>query len=215
MGASADAAEILDFWFGELSGGLADAPHRQRWFQGGPAMDLEIRERFGPLVEAAANGNLDAWLRSAPGTLAFVLVCDQFSRHVHRGSAAAYATDPLALEVARSAIDRRKDLALALDERAFLYLPFEHSESAVDQHTSVGLFTRLRDDTPPGMRHLTGAYLRHAQQHRDVVLRFGRFPHRNRMLERASTRAEQVFLETASTFGQGADSNAIRPERAD
>jgi len=198
-----EPAVILDFWFGPLRDGLADAAHRQRWFRGSVELDRQITTRFGPLVEAAAGGRLDSWLDDARGVLAFVLVCDQFPRHVHRGSPAAFATDPLALEVARHAVDQRRDLALALDERAFLYLPFEHSESVVDQHTAVGLFARLRDDTPEGQRHLTGAYLHHAHQHRDVVLRFGRFPHRNATLGRASTPEEEAFLQTGSSFGQG------------
>jgi uncharacterized protein (DUF924 family) len=208
MGAVPEPAVILDFWFGPLHDGLAEPAHRRRWFQGGAELDREITERFAPLIEAAAGGQLDDWLESPRGTLAFVLVCDQFPRHVHRGSASAFATDPLALEVSRGAVDQRRDLALGLDERAFLYLPFEHSESVVDQHAAVGLFARLRDDTPQGQRHLTGAYLQHAHQHRDVVLRFGRFPHRNAALGRDSTSEEAAFLRTGPSFGQGACAGA-------
>jgi uncharacterized protein (DUF924 family) len=94
------------------------------------------------------------------------------------------------------------DRSLALDERCFFYLPFEHSENLVDQHTCVGLFTDLRDETPEGFRHLTGGYLRHAHQHRDIVKRFGRFPHRNRILDRITTAAEVAFLEDGNDFGQ-------------
>jgi uncharacterized protein (DUF924 family) len=100
-------------------------------------------------------------------------------------------------------VDAGADRGLALDERAFCYMPFEHAETRLDQHAAVGLYTALRDDTPPGARHLTGDYLRHAQQHRDIVLRFGRFPHRNRVLGRDSTPEEQAFLESASRYGQG------------
>jgi uncharacterized protein (DUF924 family) len=203
MSSVPDPAVILNFWFGALHDGLADSTHRNRWFRGGTDLDGEITERFGHLIEAAASGQLDQWLESPDGIVAFVIVCDQFPRHVHRGSAAAFAADPLALEVARDAVDQRRDLALALDQRAFLYLPFEHSESVVDQHTAVGLFARLRDDTPQASRHLTGDYLRHAHQHRDLVLRFGRFPHRNVTLGRASTPEEETFLRSASAFGQG------------
>ena len=198
-----EPADVLDFWFGPLHDGMADPAHRRRWFGGGVELDRAIATRYGHLIEAAAAGHLDAWLETPRGTLAFVLVCDQFPRHVHRGSADAFATDALALEVARDAVDQRRDLDLGLDERAFLYLPFEHSESVADQHAAVGLFARLRDETPQGSRHLTGEYLRHAQQHRDVVLRFGRFPHRNAALGRPSTPEEASFLQTASTFGQG------------
>ncbi len=202
MGAAANATDILDYWFGDLDNGFADERHRKRWFRGGPAVDREIGERFGSLIQQATTGGLDAWLEEPTGTLAFILVCDQFSRQVYRGSRLAFAADPVALKVARAAIDARLDRSLTWDERAFLYLPFEHSESVVDQHTAVGLFALLRDETPQGYRHLTGDYLRHAQQHRDVVLRFGRFPHRNAVLGRESSTAELAFLETGPDFGQ-------------
>jgi len=202
--APATAEQVLEFWFGNLSDGFAAAEHRQRWFAADGTADAEIGSRFGALIEAAASGELDDWLASPRGVLAFVLVCDQFPRQVFRGTERAYATDPLVLEVARRAVDGGIDAALELDERAFLYMPFQHVESRVDQHAAVGLFAALRDATPAGQRHLTGGYLRHAQQHRDIVLRFGRFPHRNAVLGRASSAAELVYLETASHFGQNA-----------
>jgi uncharacterized protein (DUF924 family) len=194
--------QVLDYWFGRLDGGFSDDAHRQRWFTPDAAVDDDIRRRFGHLIEAAASGALDGWLESPRGVLAFVLVCDQFSRQVHRGSDRAYATDALALEVARRAVDAGTDAALGFDERAFLYMPFQHAESRLDQHTAVGLFAALRDETPPGQRHLTGSYLRYAQQHRDIVLRFGRFPHRNGALGRTSSAEELGYLKTASHFGQ-------------
>lgn len=193
---------IIDYWFGTLEGGFSDDDHRQRWFTPDPAVDEDIDHRFGHLIEAAASGSLDAWLDSPHGVLAFVLVCDQFSRQVHRGTPQAYATDALALEVARRAIDATTDDALVFDQRAFLYMPFQHAESRIDQHTAVGLYGALRDATPPGQRHLTGSYLRHAQQHREIVLRFGRFPHRNDVLGRLSSAEELSYLKTASHFGQ-------------
>jgi uncharacterized protein (DUF924 family) len=193
---------VNDYWFGTLAAGFSDQDHRQRWFAPDPAVDAEIGRRFGHLIEAAASGALDAWLDSPHGVLAFVLVADQFPRQVHRGTAQAYATDPLALEVARRAIDGGIDGALAFDQRAFLCMPFQHAESRIDQHTAVGLFAALRDATPPGQRHFTGGFLRFAQQHRDIVLRFGRFPHRNSVLGRTSSAEELKFLKTASHFGQ-------------
>ncbi len=196
------AIDVLHYWFGNLDAGFADVEHRQRWFQGDAAADQEITQRFGFLIELATTGKLDHWFDSTEATLAFILVCDQFSRQVFRGSPQAFATDSLALEVARSAIHARLDQGLAWDHRAFLYIPFEHSESAVDQHTAVGLFTQLRDETPQGYRHLTGSYLQHAHQHRDIILRFGRFPHRNAVLARESSPTELAYLEDASSFGQ-------------
>lgn len=196
---------VLAFWFGPLDGdGLAADSQRRRWFQGGAALDDDIRGRFGPLLEQARRGGLDGWRGTARGALALILVCDQFSRHIHRGTAAAFATDPLALEIALALIDAGDDASLALEERAFAYLPLEHAESRRHQHTSVGLLSALRDATPPGRRDITGNYLRHAQQHRDIVLRFGRFPHRNAVLGRRSTAAEEAFLAEGNDFGQTA-----------
>jgi len=197
-----DYEPVLDYWFGALDDGFSDASHRQRWFQPDVAVDAEIAQRFGHLIDAAASGALDDWLVSPRGTLAFVLVCDQFPRQVHRGTALAFVTDALALEVARRAIEAGSDEPLGFDERAFLYMPFQHAESRLDQHTGVGLFMALRDATPPGQRHLTGSFLGYAQQHRDIVLSFGRFPHRNAVLGRTSSAEEAVFLKTASHFGQ-------------
>jgi uncharacterized protein (DUF924 family) len=134
-----------------------------------------------------------------------VLTGDQLPRNLFRGTQKAFAFDNLAHAAARTAVDKGWHRQLASDERAFLYLPFEHSERRSDQHLSVGLFTELRDATPPGRRHLTGAYLRHAHQHRDLIERFGRFPHRNEALGRAASDAELDYLRSASGFGQQAD----------
>ena len=202
MSDAADIREVLDFWFGTLTDGLADDTVRRGWFESSPARDDEIRRRFGATLERAAGGGLGSWHDTVRGSLAFILVCDQFARQIHRGDAGAFATDPLALAAAGALVERGADRTLELDERVFVYMPFEHAESRLHQHTSVGLFSGLRDDTPPGKRHLTGAFLRHAQQHRDIVLRFGRFPHRNGALERASTPEELGFLETSGDFGQ-------------
>lgn len=199
---NADARAVLDFWFGELSDGFARDEVRRAWFNADAARDEEIRRRFAPLLEAAARGELESWRHAVRTALALIIVCDQFSRQIHRGSAAAFATDPLALEIARDLVARGADRELAFDERVFVYLPFEHAESRVDQHTSVGLFAALRDATPAGQKHLTGVFLRHAQQHRDIVQRFGRFPHRNALLGRTSTAQELVFLADAGDFGQ-------------
>ena len=193
---------ILDFWFGALTAGFSSAAQRLRWFAADPAFDLEIAHRFGDLLAEAAAGNLTAWLAEARGRLAFIIVTDQFSRQIHRGSRGAFATDSLALSAARDGIEMGQDQSLAFDERTFFYLPFEHSESRIDQHTSVALFSRLNDETPLEHRAPTTETLRFAQHHRDIVLEFGRFPHRNATLERASTDAERQFLRRASRFGQ-------------
>ena len=198
-----DPEAVLSFWFGDLAGGFADAGRRRDWFSADPALDASIGERFGDLPDAAASAGLDDWLETPRGMLAFILVCDQFPRHLYRGRAEAFTFDALALEVARGGIDAGFDLALDLDERAFFYLPFEHSERLLDQHTAIGLFSALRDATPAEQRQLTGAWLRHAQQHRDLIRRFGRFPHRNAALQRQSSPLELDHLGSVPDFGQG------------
>lgn len=204
---SASSAEkevqtLLAFWFGELSDGFADDSHRERWFSGGPAFDDECRQNFSILAARAADGELDHWLTEARSCLAFILLTDQVPRNIHRGTPMAFATDGPALNAARNGVETGLDRLLGLDERCFFYLPFEHSESLIDQHTCVGLFTQLRDETPNGFRHHTGSYLQFAHQHRDIITRFGRFPHRNGVLGRHSTAPELEYLEHGSTFGQ-------------
>lgn len=205
------AAEVREFWFGELEDGLAGRQRRRRWFMPDAARDAEIRDRFGHLLAAAQRGGLTDWRSDPADALALILVCDQVSRQVHRGTAEAYATDTLAREVARALIEQGADRAFGCDERAFLYMPFQHAESRFDQHASVGLYVALREEVPPAARREAGSFLRHAREHRDVVLRFGRFPHRNRVLGRPSSPEELAFLEGASSYGQSAPS--ARPVR--
>jgi uncharacterized protein (DUF924 family) len=197
-----DIARVLDFWFGETIDGFCSAATRGRWFAADPAFDQEIVTQFAGLLEDAARGTLTGWLDEPRANLAFVIVTDQFSRQIHRGSPAAFATDALARDAARSGIERGYDRSFSIDERSFFYLPFEHSESRVDQYTSVGLFAQLVEDTPPAHRAIAEKSLRFARGHHDIVMRFGRFPHRNAGLGRASSDAELEFLRKASRFGQ-------------
>ena len=164
--------EILDFWFGL-------AP--ERWWEGDPALDRAVRERFEPLWEAQRSNVPAAFLGSAGDALAAVLLFDQFPRNMYRGHADQFSTDPLALAVAKGAVERGYDAALPAERRAFLYMPFEHSERLEDQERSLLLFTALGDD------YLLGF----ARKHHDVIARFGRFPHRNAILGRAP-RAEEL-----------------------
>ena len=197
-----DPEHVLEFWFGAQENGFSSDERRARWFSGGAAFDEEIRAAFGSAPDDALNGAIDHWLAEPQSRLAFILVCDQFPRNLYRGEPRAFATDALALAAAARGVETRADLELNFDERAFFYMPFEHSESLLDQHTCVGLFSALRDGTPERNRHLTGGYLPHAHQHRDIVARFGRFPHRNAALERNSTPEEAAFLVDSPRFGQ-------------
>jgi len=193
---------VLEFWFGILTDGLADAATRQRWFAGDRDFDVLCAAQFATLLDEAARGRLPHWSATPRGRLAFILVTDQFSRQIHRGSARAFATDSRALACAKDGIALGHDRVLGPDERSFFYLPFEHSESRIDQHTSVGLFSQLAAEAPPAHREKALDTLDFALRHRDIVLRFGRFPHRNAVLGRTSTADELEFLRTASRFGQ-------------
>jgi uncharacterized protein (DUF924 family) len=170
---------VIDFWFREL--------RPRQWFvEGGPSLDNAVKARFGPLVERARRGALDHWATSARGRLALILVLDQFPRHVFRGSKDAYASDLTAQALALDGLRAGMDEELALSERQFFYLPLMHSEDRDVQARSVERYTALRDEAQ--------AILGFAVDHRDTVARFGRFPHRNEVLGRASTPEEQAFL---------------------
>ncbi|HET7400306.1 MAG TPA: DUF924 family protein [Usitatibacter sp.] len=174
---------VLDFWFGRPRG-----PSRPEWFRKDPAFDEEIRTRFGALHAAAARRELEAWRLSPEPMVALVVVLDQFSRNLHRGDARAFAQDAHALECAREAVGRGDDLALLPVERQFLYLPFEHSEDLADQEACVERMISLEAFEE------TRGLAEWAVRHRDVIRRFGRFPHRNAALGRESTPEEVDFL---------------------
>lgn len=168
--------EVLDFWFRELA--------REAWFAKSEATDALIRSRFLKLYEQIAALPPEAAWTSPRRALATILVLDQFPRNMFRGTPRAFATDRQARDVALGAIERGWDEGLDKDARAFLYLPLEHSEVLSDQERAVELFARLGD----------AEYLRYAVAHRDIIARFGRFPHRNAVLGRTSTPDEEEFL---------------------
>jgi uncharacterized protein (DUF924 family) len=180
------AADVLLFWFG--APGERGKPHK-RWFVKNEAFDREIRERFLALYEEAAAGKLAHLKESAPDCLALILLLDQFPRNMFRGTRRAFASDPLALEMARHAVAQGFDRAMLAVERMFVYLPFEHSEALADQLNSCELFRPL--DAFPETNDVYG----YAVLHRDIIQRFGRFPHRNAILGRASTPEELEFLK--------------------
>ena len=169
------ADEVLQFWFGQ---------EHKAWFEKNPAFDAEIRARFLPLYESALRKELDSWLRQPRRCLARVVLLDQFPRNMFRGMAQAFATDPLALDGARVILDNGWDGAMTHDQRLFAYLPFEHSESLADQRRCCELMQPLGDELH-----------RYALRHKEIIERFGRFPHRNAILGRASTPEEEAFLQ--------------------
>jgi uncharacterized protein (DUF924 family) len=195
--AAAEAEEVLAFWFAPAAPTAADgdAPdaafaRRRDWFGKSPAFDADIRARFAPLIAQAVAGGLGEWSSDARGSLARVLVLDQFTRNAFRDTPAAFSGDARARATANAAIARGFDRELARVERWFLYLPFEHSESIDDQERGLGLFRKLADET--GLRDP----VEWAERHAIIIRRFGRFPHRNAILGRESTPEEIAFLRT-------------------
>jgi uncharacterized protein (DUF924 family) len=181
------ANDVLSFWFGEPDAAGRLAP-RDLWFTKSDATDRLLAERFGATVEDALAGRHDDWAATPRGALALVIVLDQFTRNVFRGTPRAFAGDPRALAVATRMVDTARDTALAPVERWFLYMPFEHSERLLDQYEAVRLFEGLAADG-------VAEPLDWARRHFDVIRRFGRFPHRNAILDRPSTPAEIEFLK--------------------
>ncbi|MFN0306170.1 MAG: DUF924 family protein [Burkholderiales bacterium] len=182
------AREVLDFWFGPTDSDAFGKP-REVWFKKDDAFDRALRDRDAPLWEQARTGALSDWDASPRELLAFIIVCDQFPRNMFRGDARSFATDPLALDAARRMLGRGWDEQLLSVEKAFAYLPFEHSEDLADQDRSVALFGGDPNDA------VLNGYADYAIKHRDFIVRFGRFPHRNVMLGRASTPEEIDFLK--------------------
>jgi len=186
------AEDVLDFWFvpDEPASGASAFPTRDHWFRKDPAFDADVRERFGALIARALAGGLGEWCDTPRGALARVLLLDQFTRNIGRDSPAAFAGDARAIATADDAIARGLDRVLEPVERQFMYLPFEHAEDPAAQDRSLALFGALARDA--GRDDL----LDWAQRHADIVRRFGRFPHRNAALGRASTSDEIAFLAT-------------------
>ncbi|MEI7035547.1 DUF924 family protein [Fulvimonas yonginensis] len=189
---TASAREVLDFWFAD--------ENAVRWFRPDEAFDRTVRERFGGTLEAAARGELDDWAATPRGRLALLIVLDQFSRNIYRGDARAFAQDPKAQAVALAGLERRDDEALAPLERLFAYLPLEHAEDLALQWRSVTLFRALALQAPPADRAQYEGYLDYARRHCEVIARFGRFPHRNAVLDRPSTPDERDYLAQGGGF---------------
>jgi uncharacterized protein (DUF924 family) len=180
--------EVLDFWFGR-EGEPGYGEFREAWFKKDPEFDRLVRDRFGALYEAAAAGELDDWRAEARSCLALVIVLDQFPRNMFRGDPRSYSTDSKAQETAEYAVDRAFDRELPEFQRAFLYMPFMHSEDLEHQRRSVELFRGSRDSSNYAVRHM------------EIIERFGRFPHRNEVLGRRTTPEEAEFLtQPGSSF---------------
>lgn len=180
------APAVLKFWFGE---GAEYGKTHKRWFEKDPAFDARVTQHYSNLHDEMVKGKHRDWLDEPRPCLARIIVLDQFPRHIYRGSAHAFATDRLALEAAKHLVDRGWDRELLPVERVFAYLPFEHSESLEDQDRACALCAALQAFPEVADTH------RYALAHRDIIRRFGRFPHRNAALGRANTSEEIEFLK--------------------
>jgi uncharacterized protein (DUF924 family) len=178
-----DFIEVLDFWFGAPGSRERGRP-RKAWFQKSDPFDAEIRRRFLFTWERAARGEMERWQATPLASLALVVTLDQFPRNMFRGTARAFASDSLALAAARETIAQEFDRLLSPVERSFVYLPFEHAEDLAAQRRSLALF-----------HVLDGEQVEYARRHYEIIARFGRFPHRNAILGRASTTEETEFLK--------------------
>lgn len=176
------AMELIDFWFSERVAKL--------WFHSTPAFDDELRQRYAATYAAACRDELDDWRATAQGALALVILFDQIPLNIFRGQPQSFATEARARAIAAQAIAQGLDAQLSGPQKAFMYLPYMHSEKLADQDTSVDLFTRA------GLEN----NLRFALHHRDIVRRFGRFPHRNAILGRQSTAEEVAWLASKDAF---------------
>lgn len=187
---------VLNYWFG-APGSAREIAERQSklWFGKLLEKDREVSEQFSPTFNVAITGSLDDWAGTPRGRLALVVVLDQFPHHIHRDTPQAFAQDEKALALSLAALATGEDKTLTLIERVFLYLPLEHAESVAMQDLSVAQYQQLVDEASESEGALFVNFLDYAHKHRDVVVRFGRFPHRNDILGRPSTADEIAFLK--------------------
>ena len=212
---TSEIRQIADFWLVASQ----DAPEtafarRDWWYEGAPEIDDEIRARFGLLVEQACNRELMHWTASAEGSFALVLLLDQFTRNIYRNTPRAYAGDACSFEVVCDAIAGGQDGEMHPVSRIWLYHPFHHSEELAEQDRGLALLQTLRNEAEPAWHAYVERSIRGWTRHRDIVARFGRFPHRNAVLGRVSTDEEQRFIEGgAESFGQGPADTGAQPTR--
>ncbi len=199
-----DYETIIEFWLGDVAAPSEALEHRsRRWFGADTELDREIEARFGDLLARWTDAAIAGWAATPRGRLGLIILLDQFSRNIHRGTERAFAFDHEALELSRSGIDAGMDQALEALERMFFYMPFQHAEHGETQLRSVALFESLAASSPAHQRGFFELSLEHAREHQHLIARFGRFPHRNRVLGRESTPEESAYLEGGGkTFGQ-------------
>lgn len=196
-------SELLDTWFGEALDNAGAIPARMAWWFGpDPDRDAMLGERYSSLLDDCAAGLNFRWLDHPEGRLAMVITLDQLPRNLYRGQARAFAHDPYTAALCLAAAATGEDLKLAPVQRAFLYMPLQHFEDLAAQEAGVALYRKLADDTS-GLPFFREGFLPYAEQHRDIIRQFGRFPHRNQALGRRNTPEEEAYLAAgAPSFGQ-------------
>jgi uncharacterized protein (DUF924 family) len=196
---------INKFWLSDcLSSPEAALARKDWWYAGGVAVDDEIRSRFGDYIVRACNRQLPDWPSTAHGALAIILLLDQFTRNIYRHSTQAYRGDALALEIVKEVIANEHDVQLHPVERIWLYHPFHHAEDLKEQDRGLTLLNEIHRGAQPGWQGYVERSIEGWTRHRNIVARFGRFPHRNDVFGRASTPEEIAFLaQGGETFGQG------------
>jgi uncharacterized protein (DUF924 family) len=195
--------EILSFWFGpSVEDEAAIRQKAQMWFRGGPEIDREIRDRFGPDLERARCGELASWAETPRGRLALVILLDQFSRNIYRGTPLAFAQDEAAQKLTIEGLDAKMDASLTPYERIFFVLPLGHAEDLALQERSLRYCEEWAKSLPPSQQGFAQAALAQARRHRDVIARFGRFPTRNEALGRASTPEESAYVGQVKATGE-------------
>lgn len=197
------AAEVLNFWFADRDDDPDECKKQNRmWYGFDRQTDDEIRERFGMITERASLDLLTSWADKPHGALALVIVLDQFSRQIYRGTARAFTQDPLARAIAFRSIAKNFHHELSIPGQLFLFHPFQHSETLSDQELGVQMLEELLNDCDEKWREYVQNSLRFFSSHLEVIKKFGRFPHRNEILLRPSTPEELEYLKTSSRYGQ-------------
>lgn len=202
MPALAITHDVLDLWFGALTpDGMTQEDRSALWWSKSDATDALLRARFAEHVESALAGHLDALAETPEGRLALIILLDQLTRNIYRATSRAFAGDEQARRLCLEGLERAHDRALAPIQRVFFYMPLEHAEDVELQASCCTLFEALCESAPPSRRETFEGYLEFARRHREIVERFGRFPHRNAILGRESTPEEAAFLtQPGSSF---------------
>ncbi len=198
-----EPADVNSYWLGDTETDPAAAHVRNRfWYRPTIRIDRDIKHRFEDVHTSIRQGRLLHWGENAEGALAVVIVLDQFSRNMYRGRREAFVQDDLARAVAVRALDRQLDEQLSVPGKVFLSHPFTHSESPLDQDRAVDTYGQMVDRVPDEWKPFVRSFAKHAKGHRDLIQRFGRFPHRNVALRRESTTEENSYLLSAPRYGQ-------------